>query len=300
MAEQTAAARVNALIKLGRFPEAATLAREGLVTSPNSVTLNVLLAVALCETGDCDGAVAAARRAVALQPENHVTLRTLGWSTGQAGRNDEAKRILTDALSINPDDPMTHLMLADVLVKQARGMPRRSLKGSQLLADVDRHGAEMIRLDPESADGYLVRSRASILAEDSNRASAWAHEAVKREPDNPATHQALGMSAQLQGDTTVAADHYVAAGRLDPRSSRSTELLKGLRKRAPIGVLLAFVLIRLISIPFRDGSGVVQGIGLGVVVAFLVFLYVVWPRWNARRSMSAEARQVLARDRQLR
>ena len=74
------------------------------------------------------------------------------------------------------------------------------------------------------------------------------------------------MSAQLQGDTKAAADHYVAAGKLDPRSSRSTELLKGLRKRAPIGVLLAFILIRLISIPFRDGSGVVQAIGLGVVV----------------------------------
>jgi hypothetical protein len=31
-----------------------------------------------------------------------------------------------------------------------------------------------------------------------------------------------------------------------------------------------------------------------------VLLFVVWPRWNARRAMSDEARQVFARDRELR
>ena len=90
----------------------------------------MLLSVALCETGDYDEAVAAARRAVALRPENHVTTRTLGWSTGQAGRSDEAKRILTDALSLNPDDLMTHVMLADVLVERSRrGMPAPFAEG---------------------------------------------------------------------------------------------------------------------------------------------------------------------------
>jgi hypothetical protein len=50
----------------------------------------------------------------------------------------------------------------------------------------------------------------------------------------------------------------------------------------------------------RDGDGAAEAIGIGVVIAVLAFLWVVWPRWSARRAMSSEAQQVLARDRELR
>ncbi len=293
--------RVQALIKLGRFPEAATMARQGLTTNPDSASLNLLLSIALCETGEYDEAVAAARRAVVLRPEHYAAHRTLGWSTYKAGRNDEAKAILTHALSLNPDDVMTHVMLADVLLKTIpRRLPRRALRKSHVVQEIDRHGAEAIRLDPDRADGYAIRAKASVLEEDAFHASAWAHEALRREPDNPIGHQVLGMSAQLLGDTKAAADHYVTAGKLNPRSSASTTLLKGLRKKGWIGVVLALVLIRVISRLVSDGGGAAQAIGISVVLAVLGFFWVVWPRWSARRAMSAEAQQVLARDRELR
>ena len=196
---------------------------------------------------------------------------------------------------------MTHVMLADVLLRTIpRGIPSRTLKRSQLVQEIDQHGIEATRLDPERAEGYAIRAKAAILDDDAFRASDWANEAVKREPDNPIAHQVLGMSAQLLGDTKAAADHYVTAGKLNPRSSRSTALLKGLRKKAPIGIFVTFILIRVISVPLRGRSEVVQVIGVGVVIALLVLLFVAWPRWNARRAMSDEARQVLARDRELR
>ena len=299
--EPNLADRVGALMQLRKYADAAALARQGLATNPESVQLNVLLSTALCQAGRYDDAVDAARRAVVLRPENYATQRTLGWATHKAGRSDEAKAILNHALSLNPDDVMTHVMLADAwLGSIPPGIPRKALKGSQIVREADRHGAEAIRLDPESASGYNIRAKAAILADDALQASSWAHEAVNREPNNATAHQVLGMSAQLLGDTKAAADHYVNAGKIDPRGALSTELMRSLRSKAPFGVLMAFILIRLISIPFRDGSGVVQAIGLGVIVAFLVFIYVVWPRWNARRMMSDEARQVLARDRQLR
>jgi Flp pilus assembly protein TadD len=301
MEDQATIQRVQALIKLGRFPEATTMARQGLTTTPDSASLNLLLSIALCETGDHDEAVAAARRAVALRPEHYAAHRTLGWSTYKAGRADEAKTILTHALSLNPDDVMTHVMLADVLLKTVpRHLPRRALRRSNVVQEIDRHGAEAIRLDPDRADGYAIRAKASVLEEDAFHASSWAHEALKREPDNPIAHQVLGMSAQLVGDTKAAADHYVAAGKLNPRSSGSTALLKGLRKRAPIGVMLTVVLIRVVPAPFSNGSGVLLAIGVGLLLAVLAFVWFVWPKWNARRAMSAEAQQVLARDRELR
>jgi tetratricopeptide (TPR) repeat protein len=83
---------------------------------------------ALCEATEYDGAVAAARRAVVVRPEHYAAHRTLGWSTYKAGRPEEAKAILTHALSLNPDDVMTHVMLADVLLRSIpRYMPRRGL-----------------------------------------------------------------------------------------------------------------------------------------------------------------------------
>ena len=111
---QNAAERVNALIKLGRFPDAVAAARHGLAADPDSASLNLLLSIASCENGDYDEAVAAAQRAVVLRPENSAAQRTLGWSTYKAGRGDEAIKILSHALSLKPDDAMTHVMLADV------------------------------------------------------------------------------------------------------------------------------------------------------------------------------------------
>ena len=124
MEEQTATPRINALIKVGRYAEAATLARQSLATSPESASLNMLLSVASCEIGEYEQAVDAAQRAVALKPENYVAHRTLGWATYKVGRGDEAKQILERALALNPDDLMTHVMLADVLLRTIpRGIP---------------------------------------------------------------------------------------------------------------------------------------------------------------------------------
>jgi hypothetical protein len=196
---------------------------------------------------------------------------------------------------------MTHVMLADVLLKTIPSrLPRRALRKSQVVREIDQHGAEAIRLDPDRADGYAIRAKASVLEEDAVQASTWAREALTREPDNPVGHQVLGMSAQLLGDTRAAADHYVSAGRLNPRSSASTTLLKGLRRRGWIAVVVTLVLIRVISRLVRDGGGVAQAIGIGIVLAVLAFFWVIWPRWSARRAMSPEAQQVLARDRELR
>ena len=100
---QNTAERVNALIKLRRFPEAADAARQGLATNPESAALNLLkLSIASCENGAFGEAVAAAERAVTLRPENAVAQRTLGWSTYKAGRADEAIKILERARASIP------------------------------------------------------------------------------------------------------------------------------------------------------------------------------------------------------
>ena len=63
---------------------------------------------------------------------------------------------------------------------------------------------------------------------------------------------------------------------------------------------MTLLLIRLISVPLRNAGTVGQAIGVGIVLTFGAVAFFLWPRWSARRAMSAEARQVIARDRQLR
>ena len=108
----------------------------------------------------------AARRAVVLRPENYAAQRTLGWATHKAGRSDEAKAILDHALSLNPDDVMTHVMLADVLVGLDPSRdPQEGAAGIRRSFAGDRPPRR--RGDPprsrSRADGYAIRAKAAIL-----------------------------------------------------------------------------------------------------------------------------------------
>lgn len=296
----TARERARALISVRRFTDAVAAAREGLVADPDDYHLQLLLATALSAAGDHGAALTAAERALAQRPDSAAAHRIRGWSCYKAGRPGAAKESLSRALALEPDSELAHVMLADVILRTSTtGLSPKVLGGSVVLATAEHHGAEAIRLAPTDPGGYLVRAKACIARNDAEQAAHWAGEALARQPDHPVGHQLLGMAEQLRGRTAAAADHFVAAGRLDPTSRGSIRLLRGLRRKAPLAALLAFVGVRLLALPFKDAGGVIQIAGMVLIAAFLVGLFVVWPRLAARREMSDEARSVLRRDRQL-
>jgi Flp pilus assembly protein TadD len=270
--------RASTLIKLGRHREAADAARAGLRAAPDDPGLTLLLAVALCETGESAEANVVAERAVALRPDSAVAHRTLGWTIYKRGRHAEAAGHLAHALTLDPHDAEAH---------------------TALIAEADRHAVEAVQLEPASASGYLVHGKACVARSDAGGARLWAERALALEPDHPVGHQILGLAAQITGDTRAAADHYIEAGKLNPRSGASMKMLKSVRTTLPISGIAFFILARVVLAFGQLAGGIVFALAV-LVLAGLLGYRVFGSRWHARRAMSAAARAALARDRDLR
>ena len=292
--------RARALVKLGRYPEAAAAARDGLASTPDDPGLVLLLAVAMCESGEAAEALPVAQQAVALRPYDARAHRTLGWVIYKLGRHGEAAQQLAYALSLDPHDPESHIMRAEACIKQAQRRRLQTRRRSDLIGEAERHAAEAVRLEPASAGGYLVHGKASLANGNGGAAAMWAQQALSVEPDHPVGHQVLGLAAQLRGDTRTAADHYVQAGKLNPRSDSSMKMLRSLRAAGPVSGIGLFLVVRLALTSGGMGGGAVMAVLIGVTLVGLVLYRFVWPGWQARRTMSDEARRALARDRQLR
>lgn len=305
--------RTRTLINLDRADDAVSSARAGLARHPDDPLLVLMLAMALANAGRGDEALPVAERAVALQPDSAIAHRTLGWILHGRGRirdGQEALDRLAHAISLDPHDARSHLMRGEALLKvaitTASGTSRRHRR---LVAEAESHAAEAVRLRPGSADGHLLQARACVVAGDAAGAEAAARRGLALEADDPVGHQLLGLAARLRGDMRAAADHFVDAGKLNPKSDMSIQLLRGLRhgrirggalhrrgRRA--GRAVAFLVLAGIVIGVAGLSGVpaLTVMALATVLAFLV----LWPGWWARISMSEEARSVLRRERELR
>ena len=291
--------RASTLIKLGRHHEAADAARAGLRTAPDDPGLTLLLAVALCETGDSAEAHAVAERAVALRPDSAVAHRTLGWTIYKRGRHTDAATHLAHAISLDPHDGEAHIMRAEALLKQAQKSRLQTRHRTALVGEADRHAAEAVELEPAAASGYLMHGKACVARSDPAGARLWAERALALEPDHPVGHQILGLAAQISGDTRAAADHYLDAGKLNPRSGASMKMLKSVRASLPVSGIAFFILARIVLAFGQVVGGIVLVLAVLVLVGMLGYR-MFGSRWHARRNMSTEARQALARDRDLR
>ncbi|HEY7069684.1 MAG TPA: hypothetical protein VH479_06215 [Acidimicrobiales bacterium] len=289
--------RARALIGMGRYDEAATAAREGLAGEPADPQLALLYAIALCETRDKD-AVAAARRAVELQPDRAKAHQVLGWATYRSGHFARAADLLAHAISLEPHDSESHVMRAEALIRMVSGSRAHRRMDHKLTAEAHAHAAEAVRLRPTSAGGYLAHAKACLAERDPAGATHWAEQALSVAPDNPIGHQVLGLAARQRGDVRSAADHFVEAGKLDPRSDAPIRMLRDLRTGLPgiIALLVIFRLLGLFDLALGPAiGGIVFVVGVLAVLGYRVY----GARWNARRKMSAHARQVLERDRSM-
>ena len=292
--------RTRALIGLRRWADAATAARTGLAGDPADAELALLYASALCEAGDRAEALVAARRAVELQPDSPRAHTVLGWAAYKAGRYAEAAALLAHALALDPHDAESHVMRGEALIKQVPASRLQRRRRDALTAEAHAHAAEAVRLRPAAAVGYLVHAKACLAQGDPAGARSWAERGLSVEPDQPVGHQILGLAAQIRGDTTTAADHFVDAGKLDPRSDTPITLLRGLRTSLPVAGIAIFIVLRLARVLGLAAGGAVAVVVVVAVVAGFVGYRVYGSRWQARRKMSDQARSALARDRALR
>jgi Flp pilus assembly protein TadD len=86
--------------------DALKLYRAAIEIFPGAAALYDGLSCCAGHEGDHDEAIAAAERALQLEPENQKFVNDLGWSLLAAGRLEEAGKMLERAVSMDPSDEL--------------------------------------------------------------------------------------------------------------------------------------------------------------------------------------------------
>jgi len=116
--------------KAGRPQEAVRLCREGLERVPSYSTARLILARALVDEGDTDGALSEVRAILEKSPKDASAHRLASDLHRRAGRLDDAVVHLKRAVALDPSDRESRVAL-DVL----SGAPAEGSALRQLLAD---------------------------------------------------------------------------------------------------------------------------------------------------------------------
>ncbi|HEY7413361.1 MAG TPA: sulfatase-like hydrolase/transferase [Vicinamibacteria bacterium] len=189
----------------GEGARAEAVCRELVAQRPGMPLAWRHLAFLRSERGDSAGAVEAARRALALAPEDAETAAALGNYLNEWGRPAEALALLAPyAERASPD--------LDVLMAMATALAY-SGRGAEALAVLERARA----LDASSALVLANIGTVHLAARDYARAAAAFAAALEREPALARAHNGLGVVAAENGRTEEAIGHWRKAVAANPR-----------------------------------------------------------------------------------
>ncbi|RPJ85597.1 MAG: hypothetical protein EHM13_00540, partial [Acidobacteria bacterium] len=137
-------------------------------------------------------ALAAASRALEIDPSLAAAHLFLAEAALDADRPDEARKAIARALEVNAHDPHAHSLLAALAHLEGRR------------PDFDEAVAKVAGVNPRSGEPYRVAAAHAARAYRFDEAVALARKAIELEPDDPAAHADLGMHLMRAGDEAEA------------------------------------------------------------------------------------------------
>ena len=300
------ARRLRALLELGRHEEVRAAGARALAEAPDDPVLLSLVSLAETLGDEPEAGLATARRAVAAAPEDPDAAWALAHALRGTGRSGDALDELERAAALSPRWVGPRVAYCDAaavhhppLARLHPGEARRLLERARF------HAQQALAIAPDDPGPHLATAKVALLADDVGAAERSVRAALALQADHPVAHQLLGLVAERRGDRRAASDHYLDAGRLDPTSRRTPDLLRTVRGSPvsgclPVGLLALGVIVALGA--FADDPGVSLGerIAYGAAGAVLVAIAVPIGRWLARRRVSAEANAALDREDRLR
>ncbi|MBW3572561.1 MAG: tetratricopeptide repeat protein [Gemmatimonadetes bacterium] len=309
MSDPTAAPRQRGwlLAQQGRAELAEREYRLALAADPHDADTHALLALVLAEQEPRRAeALAEARAAVGLAPDDPFPHYAEAHVHIEAERWDDAQRAAEQAIRIDPDDAEHHVVLA------AAHLGRRRWHEALDAAD------QALAVDPTHAGAANLRATALVHLGRKDEAGAALQGALARDPENSHTHANQGWALLHRGDRVGALAHFRESLRLDPQSEWAREgLAEAMKARNPLyaGMLRYFLWMN--RLPARTRWMVILGGWFGyriartasqtnpglapwlapLMIAYVAFVLLSWTApqiFNAVLLASADGRYVLS------
>jgi tetratricopeptide (TPR) repeat protein len=189
----------------GDLDGALALGLEGVRRRPEDPLAYLQLAYLQRARGDLPAAIAAARKAVALRPDNAESVSILGVYLNETGRAAEVLRLL---------EPYVTGPEPDLDVLTAYGMALAALgRRSDALRAFERARA----VDPSSAMVRVNIGTVYLMDDDLDQAGRSFQAALEIDPGVARAHNSLGVIAAREGRTEEAIAHWKRAVALDAR-----------------------------------------------------------------------------------
>ncbi len=203
------------LMVLGEVDQAEHELREAVRLKPDWALAENALAQALVEQDRLAEAVEHYRRAIALSPAFVDARTSLGAVLEELGQSDEARRQYEIALQFQPDSPMAHYKLANVLLNEHGDLDAAA-----------RHYRATLRIAPHYAQAHV--NLGGVLLKQRRYAQALEHlrEAVRLNPRLVPAWTNLGRALLATGRKPAAAEAFRQALRLVPAESETARTLR--------------------------------------------------------------------------
>ena len=196
--------------------------RRALTDDPEDASTHAMLALALSNEKDRDGAIAAGRRAVALAPEMDFAHYALGMALYEAQDIPGAEAAAREALRLE-QDAGNYALLGQVLARRRRW--------KEALSAAERG----LRIEPTDSSCANVRTLALSNLGRANEAEGVVRESLRRNPEDPYSLTEYGWVLLRRARYDEALETFRSALRLDPSYERARlGILEALKARSGV------------------------------------------------------------------
>lgn len=298
--------RALLLFQQSRYDLAEQELQQVMAEEPANPYAHALLALCHCERKDHAAAIREAEEAIHLGPDVSFGHYALAYTLYCRDRLREAEVAISQALELDPSDPYYYSLLASIHFDQWRWQ------------DALEAAEQGLAIDAEHAGCTNLRAMALIKLGRRAEAGAVLGDALRRDPEDAATHANQGWTLLEQRQPEKALEHFREALRLDPNSEWAREgIIEALKARhflyrqmlryflwmsrltglarwgAVLGVLIVpQVLISLLPPALAPLGGV-------LFFCFLAFVFLTWtadPLFNLLLRLNRLGRLALTRE----
>lgn len=209
-----AADRARTLAQLGRPHEAIPLIRQAIAADPHNAGNHCVLSYAQLVAGDLPASEAAAREAIAQDPEEEWGYRLLSLSLLRQGQPKDALSPALVCRQLAPGEPSACVTLVHIaLALRETGLAHKA-------------AADLLAIAPEKSISHSTDGDVRLALKQNEVAVARFLEAIRIDPLDATAHNQLGVALLRCGDRAGALRAFQTSAELDPTDLTPTRNIR--------------------------------------------------------------------------